>query len=387
MMTPVPSFKEVSKSVSTRARLVQIGDYATVRAVARSPSFAPIDLGSYLRDLQDASGRDLTQLIQLARNIPFFLDGPRHLELRGLSASLLSRSRIRLWEPHLERITEHFLDRLAHQHNPDLIRDYADPLVQVGLGMVLGIQDGDSKRMCDWGRETRWLLEPLLSIRRLLRLQNAIEEMTQHIATTPVLRTPDAPRPVLEELMDHLSEDFTYEDAIALAIVLFIAGQTTAQTLGNILLDILQAPAEQRLRASDPNELTAHLDTLLRLHASPQYIDRVARVDQEVGSCPFKAGDRAHLHLVSANRDETLFLPHDPQQGNDRAAARHLSFGTGVHKCPGEAFARTFLGIALPRVLRRYPSLSLAVARPERALTEFTLAPRALPCQLNSKGS
>lgn len=370
-----------------RSRVVHVDDYATVRDVARSMDFVPIDFARYLRSLQEASGHDLAALIQLAQNIPFFLDGPRHLQLRNLSASLLSRTRIRGWEDYLEHLADRYLDRLATLAAPDLVRDYTDPLLQVSLGAVLGVHNADSEEVSTWAQETRCLLEPLLPLRRLLRLQSSIEAMTQHIVSSPILDIPGTPRAVLDELMDHLSEDLTRNDAVALVIVLFIAGQTSSQTLGNILADVLLQPPAKKALAAEHQWVTSNIDTLIRLHASPQFVDRIATVDQQMGVCPFRQGDCAHMHLPSANRDVAVFEPRSTcLESGSFASARHLGFGIGLHKCPGATFAQTFIGIALPRLLARYPSLCLTTAQPEWVSTTFTRAPRALPCQITAKG-
>jgi cytochrome P450 len=46
--------------------------------------------------------------------------------------------------------------------------------------------------------------------------------------------------------------------------------------------------------------------------------------------------------------------------------APHVAFGFGVHQCLGQHVARLLLGIALPRLFRRFPGL--AVAEPEQEL-------------------
>lgn len=45
----------------------------------------------------------------------------------------------------------------------------------------------------------------------------------------------------------------------------------------------------------------------------------------------------------------------------DRTPNSHLAFGVGPHSCLGQALARTELGAVLDVLLRRLPSLDLAV--------------------------
>nr|WP_276583959.1 cytochrome P450 [Pseudomonas sp. RIT-PI-AD] len=179
--------------------------------------------------------------------------------------------------------------------------------------------------------------------------------------------------------MERLSADFDRADAIALTATLLVAGQTTSQTLGNILLHLLQAPAAARVQAADPAWVARHLETLLRLHASPQFIDRVATEDRRIGGCPFRAGDHVHMHLPSINRDPDAF----PWEEGGEASVAHLSFGTGIHKCPGAAYGRMVIRTALPRLFARYPQLRLDIDQPQWLETTFVRAPVSLPCTLH----
>ena len=48
----------------------------------------------------------------------------------------------------------------------------------------------------------------------------------------------------------------------------------------------------------------------------------------------------------------------------DRAMNRHMSFGFGIHTCPGASLARMELRVALEEVLRRLPGLALGPQQP-----------------------
>jgi cytochrome P450 len=87
---------------------------------------------------------------------------------------------------------------------------------------------------------------------------------------------------------------------------------------------------------------------------------RYLPVETEVGESVLPKGTTVLCSMAAANRDETAF---------DRAAeldvARspnpHVSFGVGPHSCLGQALARTELQVVLEVLLRRLPTLELAV--------------------------
>ncbi len=367
-----------------RPGFVRLDDQPTARAVIRDGRFAPIDLAGYLGVLRAHSGRDLGTLEHLARNIPFFLEGERHLKLHNLAAGFFGTRRITPWRSAVDTLVESALDALDGRDEADLMADFIEPLFQAALGRVMGLSIVEHPRFVEWTRQTRTLLEPLQSVRRMERLQAAIRELMAEVARAEPLYTPGCPPPFLALVMAHLDDGFDREDAVALVTALLVAGQTTSQTLGNILVALLRGPADRLARAADPDWVARHLETLLRLHASPQFIDRQARRDGEAGGCPFRAGDHVQMHLPSINRDPNVF-PDDAHAFDEGArAVGHLGFGSGVHKCPGAAFARLVIQAALPRLLARYPGLRLT-GEPIWIETTFIRAPQTLPCLLQSE--
>jgi cytochrome P450 len=66
---------------------------------------------------------------------------------------------------------------------------------------------------------------------------------------------------------------------------------------------------------------------------------------------------------ASANRDPKVFEDPDTYR-IDRPQRRHMSFGWGVHTCPGAALARIELRVLLEELLRRVPDLEVMARDP-----------------------
>ena len=64
--------------------------------------------------------------------------------------------------------------------------------------------------------------------------------------------------------------------------------------------------------------------------------------------------------MAAANRDERQFAGAD-QIDLHRSPNPHLAFGAGAHACIGQPLARTELQAVLDVLLRKLPSLELAV--------------------------
>ena len=71
-----------------------------------------------------------------------------------------------------------------------------------------------------------------------------------------------------------------------------------------------------------------------------------------------------YMGWAAANRDPEMFAA--PTEFRvDRGANRHLSFGFGVHTCPGAPLARMELRVVLEELLRRLPDLRVQGEPPE----------------------
>jgi cytochrome P450 len=152
------------------------------------------------------------------------------------------------------------------------------------------------------------------------------------------------------------------EELTGMGMLLLTAGhETTANMLALGAFALLRHPDQaDRLRA-DPSLASNAVEELLRYltitHIGPI---RVAKADVELAGRTIRAGETVTLSLPVANRDPERFG--DPDRLDlDRAAGTHLAFGHGIHQCLGQQLARAELRVAYPALLRRFPTLTLAV--------------------------
>lgn len=161
---------------------------------------------------------------------------------------------------------------------------------------------------------------------------------------------------------DRLSE----LELIVLCGTLFIAGnQSTISQISNLVLTLLQHPAQLARLRDQPDLLPAAVEELLRYFPRPDVSQiRIATADVELGGVVVRAGDAVLLSHSAANRDPTAFDEPD-RLDLGRPDNRHLAFGAGAHFCLGAQLARLELQVAIGSLLRRFPGLSLAVPAAE----------------------
>ena len=95
-------------------------------------------------------------------------------------------------------------------------------------------------------------------------------------------------------------------------------------------------------------------EEFLRFYPPARAHKRIVAVDTEFGGVTMKAGDEVLLSEVAAGRDESEF-PDADTFVIDRNPNRHVSFGVGIHRCPGSHLARITFSEMISGVLERMP--------------------------------
>ena len=163
-------------------------------------------------------------------------------------------------------------------------------------------------------------------------------------------------------IRDH-AEDLTDEELVGIGNILLVAGhETTANTIGLGTLLLLQHRDQLALVRDDPEMITGAVEEILRyLSIVHTGTPRIILQDMIIRGQLLRAGDVAIVSLPSANRDSDFMT--DPDIFDlTRQPQAHLTFGHGIHQCLGQQLARLEMSVALPALLQRFPTLSLAAS-------------------------
>ena len=122
-----------------------------------------------------------------------------------------------------------------------------------------------------------------------------------------------------------------------------IAGhETTMNGAGNLCYELASDQALQSRVREDRSLIMALIHETLRLRAPVQNFFRTVTTEHELHGQTLRAGDRLMLIYGAANHDPAVF-PDPTCLSLDRDANRHLSFGWGIHRCPGAYLAQVEL--------------------------------------------
>ncbi|MGH8967820.1 MAG: cytochrome P450, partial [Actinomycetes bacterium] len=112
---------------------------------------------------------------------------------------------------------------------------------------------------------------------------------------------------------------------------------------------------------ADPSLVRVAVEETLRLDTNAGFgMVRYVDEDTDVAGTRITKGTTVVCSMAAANRDERTF-DHADELDLARSPNPHLAFGAGPHSCLGQALARTELQVTLEVLLRKLPTLELAV--------------------------
>jgi cytochrome P450 len=129
---------------------------------------------------------------------------------------------------------------------------------------------------------------------------------------------------------------------------------TTSALASAALLHLHEHPEDRARLLAEPALMDSATEEFLRVYPPARTHARTVTRDTEFAGCPMKAGDRVLLSEVASGRDAAAF-PDADRFVIDRFPNRHLSFGAGIHRCPGSHLARITFTELMWEVLERIP--------------------------------
>jgi cytochrome P450 len=296
------------------------------------------------------------------------IDPPDHTRIRKLMSSVFTPRRVAELRPEIQRLVDEALDAVAPQGSMDLIADLAFPLPFTVISEMLGMPDADRDQLRDWSHTVVKTLDPIISVEEAQAAIEASRHLDEHLLSVLEWKRANPADDLLTALI-HAEEDgesLSTEELRDQVSLLFVAGhETTVNLIGNGTLALLRNRDQLELLRDDPSLDTGAVDELLRYDSPVQSSRRIVLEDHRIRDVVIPAGTFVVTSIGSANHDPAAFGPDADSLDLRRAnAARHLSFGSGVHHCLGAALARLEAQVALGTLVRRFPDLELATDTP-----------------------
>jgi cytochrome P450 len=296
-----------------------------------------------------------------SRPVPIPQTGAGHLRWRRSLNRWFTAKRMIALRPGIEAMAERLIGDMVSSGPPaDLRAALGFPLPVWVICDILGVPESDRDRFSHWS-------DAFLNLTRYTQAEvdaaqaEFDEYMAGHVAAKQVQPGDD----LLSELITGGAVDgYRWSDAelVATGQGLLVAGhETTANMIGKMVALLLADRRRWEQLLTDRSLVRTAVEEALRFDPNAGIgIPRYLGEDVEVAGAELPRGTTVMCSMAAANHDERAFDSAEEMK-LDRSPNPHLAFGSGAHSCLGQALARTELQAVLDVLLRRLPSLELAV--------------------------
>ncbi len=306
---------------------------------------------------------------------------PKHTRLRALVAKAFNRNKIEGMRPAVERITQQLLDaideKVKNGQNFDLIADYAEPLPVKIIADLLGFPESEEHLLRPWSQSIVKMYEVNPSEQYKEEAKKAAGEFAAYVRDLAQHRKASPGQDLITDLamVEENGEKLNSHELIATCVLLLNAGhEASVNAFGNGMVAALERPDQSALLRDNPRGVTeTALEEFMRFDAPLHLFERTATVDTELGGVKIAQGQKIAALIGAANRDETIFSDPDSMDLT-RDPNPHIGFGAGIHFCLGAPLARLEMGVSLPALWEKYPTMQLAstpVRRPTFVLRGY----------------
>lgn len=290
----------------------------------------------------------------------FTADAEEHTRFRRMLSKPFTFRRVEGLRPIIQKITDECIDEILAGPQPaDLVDKLALPVPTVVISEMLGVPYEDHEFFQEHANAG------LARYAAADAMQKGAMSLHQYLIDLIEKKQADPAEDAVSDLAERVTAgEISVKEAAQLGTGLLIAGhETTANVIGIGILALLENPeqADFLRNAEDPKVIANACEELMRYLSIIQNGQRrIAIEDIEIGGETIRAGEGIIIDLAPANWDAKAY-PEPDKLDLSRDAGQQLGFGYGRHQCVGQQLARAELQIVFHTLLRRIPTLRLAI--------------------------
>jgi cytochrome P450 len=287
------------------------------------------------------------------------LTGERHRRLRALVGPALTPRAADRWRPAMRGFLENLWARVAAYSGCDFVAAVARTYPSLTIATVLGAPHQDAGRLHTW---STWV-QRQFDIRALQAsrddIERAVTEAQEYVTGLLEARRAAPGDDLISELLAarEQADKLSAAECVQLVVNLLAGGiDTTAGQLAHAIRLFAEHPDQWALLADDPGLVPRAVEEVLRFEPVTPFTARICLEQVEHRDVIFPAGTIVAVCAERANRQCEGGERFDITVSRD---TRLLTFGAGMHYCPGANLARAELEEALAFLAPRTPGLAL----------------------------
>ena len=318
--------------------------------------------GEALQEVQSDPERFSSRVIVLPKSvgemhglIPTTIDPPEHRPYRQLLNAHLNPGAIRGLTESIRQTAVGLIDSFAHKGHCNFTTDYAEQFpIRVFMALV-GIDAAEAPKIRHWAE---CMTRPGMD----MTFDQAKAVFFDYVGPLVDARRGSKGEDMISAMINaDLGEGrrLTRDEALSIVTQVLIAGlDTVVNVLGFIMRELAENPALRADLRQRGGDIAPVIHELFRRFGLVSIAREVRHDIADFHGVPLKAGDMIAIPTQVHGLDPRVNpdpLAIDPA----RKRARHSTFGSGPHMCPGQELARKEVAITLEQWLRRIPDFAL----------------------------
>jgi cytochrome P450 len=306
------------------------------------------------------------------------MDPPRHGVVRRVAAAAFGPRVVKNFDPWVREIVVECLDHIEKLQQFDYVVEVAQVIPALVIAQIQGVPRADRQWIVDRTIET-FQAQGEGDLKKVLE---EVEKTLSYYRDTLVPEKRKNPKDDMTTVILHAIERGEITEAEGYQFINLLQGagfETTHTLIAQSMRFLLENPdeAEKAFRAIAEVGVGKVVDELLRMITPAMFMSRTAAIDTEVGGQAIRQGDLLNMYFIAANRDPAVFA--NPNEFDPwRTETASLVFGSGPHRCIGNALAKLELQILFEEMAKRDFNLKLD-GEPRRGWSMFINQLSSLP--------